>query len=145
MSEHKLELKHLGLYLPYGVEVETPSPLGESPLRRKLQLDLGHDFNFYLSQNTVKLVLKPIKSITEDDLALMFMSEFGMGHQKPPYKKWDYSINDMRIIISHSSTAQTSVFNIFESWCNEYWKMDLLASKHYDVFGLIEKGLAVPK
>lgn len=62
----KLELKHLAAYLPYGLKMEILDfPTGRKHYR-KLKLDLGHDFNYYLQQNKVRPILRPLSDITKE-------------------------------------------------------------------------------
>lgn len=133
----KLELKHLAPYLPYKIQVALlEHPLGITS--RFFELDCGHDFHFYLQND----FLKSIEDITEEDLSQMFLIEFGIKHAKPEYSDWYIKRVPNWVSISHSSTAAVSKWRINEPLNNEHWKLDFLASKHYDVFNLIKQGLA---
>lgn len=137
----KLELKHLAPYLPYKIQVALlEHPLGITS--RVFELDCGHDFHFYLENEFVKPLLKRITDLSEEDLAQMFLLEFGLNHVKPEYKDWYIERVPAWISITHSSTAAVSKWFINQPLHNEYWKLDFLASKGYDVFNLIEQDLA---
>lgn len=60
----KLTLEHLAPYLPYSITVEIVDlPLGYHT--RKFELDCGHDFHFYLKENRVRPHLRPMSDLTK--------------------------------------------------------------------------------
>jgi hypothetical protein len=125
----KLELKHLAHYLPYELKMELLDfPLSKTFGRhfRILRLDCGHDFNHYLSDNKVRPVLRPLSELD-----------------------WQIIINEL-----HGNMCD-AYFDFIDSWHENstiqdtrfeqmpYEIISILFREHFDVFGLIEKGLAI--
>lgn len=160
----KLELKHLAGYLPYGLKMELlgfpfTQILGKH--YRTLELDCGHDFHFYLQENKVRPILRPLSDLTKEievngekfiPLVKLFDIVFGIEHE-------EFVISTPAVCMRISDSTQKLEFderaNCF--WCEELnndgneWspphnQLELfqkLYEWHFDIHGLIEKGLAI--
>lgn len=126
----KLELKHLAPYLPYGLKVELLNfPFGGKHVRT-LELDCGHDFNYYLNEGLVRPYLRSIDEINE--------RIFESGEEFVPFKKLQLSMLGTPMFYKGVSVAENRLVTNTLS----YTDWNLLVSWKFDVFGLIEKGLA---
>lgn len=121
----KLELKHLAPYLPYELkgnyEVSEVVPTAKFELRNKeLRTD---NIDFFL--NYAKPILRPLSDLTKE-------IEID-GNKFIPYEVLDMELDIVTLLLdgtmSVDNLAYSDVKYIFE------W--------HFDVFGLIEKGLAI--
>ena len=125
----KLELKHLAPYLPYELKVlssfsesATISSLHLTDLESRkavnLQLD-GVPITFRGDNlDSIKPILRPLSDLknSENEIREMIV---------------EYSYSDLSwILVNDLSEIRQSTFN-------------LLIQNHFDVFGLIEKGLAI--
>ena len=122
----KLELKHLAPYLPYELELQIlEPPFGIVP--RKLELDCGHDFNYHLQEGNVKPILRPLKDvgtyIIDKEHNITFLESTGF-----------YSESGIDFFIERVITGLVEMI---------IWQK--LIEYHFDVFCLIEKGLAIDK
>lgn len=122
----KLELKHLAPYLPYELELQIlEHPFGIVP--RKLELDCGHDFNYHLQEGNVKPILRPLKDvgtyIIDKEHNITFLESTGF-----------YSESGIDFFIERVITGLVEMI---------IWQK--LIEYHFDVFCLIEKGLAIDK
>lgn len=140
----KLELKHLAPYLPYGLKMELLDfPLGKHI--RTLELDCGHDFNFYLAHNKVRPILRHLSDLTKEiehngerlcAIDEVYNSSWMVGGyilEEDEYGWHILSKEDNSEIHIDPSKPQT--------WM--YWVWEIMVSLHFDVFGLIDKGLAI--
>lgn len=122
----ELELKHLAPYLPYGLKI--------------WNIDMGVDFDLTIqeedegidmesilySQCNWKLILRPLSDLTKADL-------INAG--------FDYQID----WLTHERDSHVKFYGSLEKFINktDFGHVQYLISKHYDVFGLIEQGLAI--
>jgi hypothetical protein len=117
----KLEIKHLAPYLPYSLkgnyEVSEVVPSAKYELRNK---ELRNDnIDFFLSY--AKPILRPISDLTK---------EIEVNGEKFVPIDW----------IKKNYIRETMGLNI-ATW--SYRTVEKLAEWHFDIFGLIENGLAV--
>jgi len=124
----KLELKHLAPYLPYGLKYRL---YGNFPIQKGVDNWIEdiieiNPFNFTLEKvltyETCKPILHPLSDIHKNEFNFIYDKETDY-----------YSINDW--ILLNAESRLTSKFSY------EFWA--LLFENHFDVFGLIEQGLAV--
>ena len=129
----ELELKHITPYLPYGLKFR--NPFGIQTIKG---LDTVSDaiLIYYWDMADrkeshaidCKLLLRPLsdlkKEIEHDGERFVPETKLEVGHWSPHHKT---SWNDR---------------DIYEL---PYGVIELLLSWHFDVFGLIEQGLAIPK
>ena len=136
---NKLELKHLAPYLPYSLIFKTDFDhlqyLMTSLNIHKSKVTFRAINNFKNSKTkAVKLlgnnkpILRPLSDLTTshnifEDKAICFIDESDNGGS--------FTIDDIYFKYKESS---------FSDWRNAYL---LLLKNHFDVFGLIEKGLAI--
>ena len=123
----KLELKHLVSYLPYdlkGIFLNSIITLSVNYFSKGTER--GYDISAFLSNN-IKPILFPLSSLTKDDVKNFY--QFNNDDFKSiDLKEW---AEDLMFFIKTKEPFQLSQF--------EY-----LLSKKFDVFGLIEAGLAEP-
>lgn len=136
----KLELKHLAPYLPYGLKCEILNYkcdyVGDKYDTIKGYYFYGDSpyFNFkhgrdHAGKNTTnfKPILRPLSDLTQEDL-----------------------IDDLGTTISHLDWVTNEREHWIKFYSREHWLNDIpyviynyLIKNHFDVFGLIEKGLAI--
>ena len=132
----KLELKHLAPYLPYSLKV---MDLYDNKERFFVGYSINHTEQVKISvyknllstgrlSSEVKPILRPLSDLTTshnifEDKAICFIDESDNGGS--------FTIDDIYFKYQESS---------FSDWRNAY---SLLLKNHFDVFGLIEKGLAI--
>jgi len=126
-----MNLEEIVGYLPYGMMLEIDmESFGKQ--KRKFELDCGHDFNFYLQQNKIKLFLHPLsdltKPITIDNKEHNPVNEMGVVN----YGFFGLLPPDEEIIRNRIKT-NTLTFR----------DAQVLFKYHFDIFGLIERGEAI--
>lgn len=142
----KLELKHLAPYLPYGLKLNYKHFPGDEKARRIATLTgltkedgiettydeaeyNGHSYtkgdliNWGDRNNVhdleVKPILRPLTDLTNDIVSEYFS---------------DMLEDSLEIMLNHFSIRPLSC---------KYEEVQFLLEKHFDVFGLIDKGLAI--
>lgn len=130
----KLELKHLAAYLPYGLKVQF------TPFKNQI-LDF-ENIKFVLVSEYCKPILRPLSDLTnqidwkgqrfypierllsadEDDLNEFYLT----GNLNPHWESFMKITNSRHLIRGI-----------------DYWMIEGMFEWHFDVFGLIEKGLAI--
>ena len=110
----KLELKHLAPYLPYGLSIK-------NSIGKVIELTVM-DFCYHLDKG-FKPILRPLSDLKEGDFGEYLIEEF---------YTLDFEKQILRILEDNR-------------WVNQcdYLLIQLLIENHYDVFGLIDKGLAI--
>ena len=142
----KLELKHLAPYLPYNVGYTHK------------YLDLNVTYGELDTKNIIELInpstnhciiLRPLSDLTEDivignvkfiPIDILFEKEHPRHLSKRYYSETFYNYAS----VSHNGTAvnlKVYLGKIIEQ--NPRWIFEYLLRWHFDVFGLIEKGLAI--
>ena len=58
--------------------------------------------------------------------------------------KYHYEEVPNRISISHNASSRSTEVLFSEMGANPYWMIQKLFEWHFDVFGLIDQGLALP-
>ena len=114
----KLELKHLAPYLPYGLEIE-------NSIGKIIQLTVM-DFGYHVDRG-FKPILRPLSDLTKEDVALIT----------------EYS--DIENVAYNGNPSNLYFTNTEEKTFLEDYvdSLNYLYSRHFDVFGLIEAGLAI--
>lgn len=153
----KLELKHLAPYLPYELKIAIEVAILETD---SINLNLENISDLLLYQR--KPVLRPlddlVKEITHNGQKFIPIVEL----LKIQYVSWHKNKEGTRYAeIEHGQTG-TRYFALYTNQATysfklhkyefntnrneiEYWVMEKLFEWHFDVFGLIEKGLALNK
>ena len=151
----KLELKHLAPYLPYGLSfsVNLKDVLDNFPDElRTLKLAVP---SIDLALKTGKPILRPLSSMTKEEayeFGVLLTSEADMedkevgigkmvlmGSIYPTIMYQDKENEDYSIMIQFSSTGINGIGLV------PYEAYEWLFKNHFDVFGLIGKGLAIAK
>lgn len=113
----KLELKHLAPYLPYGLKIYCPDS------NRKIQeikpFDLGVEMLNFLNSSTRKPILRPLSDLTKEIDGKCY---------------W-LLIEEIEMRYFRTKNSQ------IDKLCVKTYKN--LLENHFDVFGLIGKGLAI--
>lgn len=139
----QLELNHIAPYLPYGLKcqiIETGNFRGllsvnanESVL---LSADEYNPFSYtrYKPITGIKPLLRPLSNLYKEidgevPADVLFPKEF-------------YSTIDFYEEYNRENQIQSFIKDGL-NWCEPYSFWEYLFSKHFDVFGLIDKGLAI--
>jgi len=127
----KLELKHLAPYLPFELMVNTEygGERNMSGLDDETIFVYGDENGEQVSidYDTCKPILRPLSDLTKDDILGEFYMAFGAGFRD--FKIYKYNcLDNLRY-----STPNTQVYEVVEK----------MLEMHFDVFGLIEAGLAI--
>ena len=121
----KLELKHLAPYLPYNVESRDHS---NTIYRLNLTIE---NYGRFIGNYADKMILRPLSDL-KDELFIELNDKFFIG---------TIIINDEYSITHFMYELNNGIFRM------QFWKgvqiYNWLLSKHFDIFGLIEKGLAI--
>ena len=130
---NNLEAKHLASYLPYGLNIKDVKH-GSVFEALHFITTPNQDFSLFkgnfdqlIKDKYLKPILFPLSSLTKEDIKNFY--QFNNDELKLiDWKEW---VEDLMFFIKAEETFQLSQF--------EY-----LFSKKFDVFGLIEAGLAEP-
>jgi hypothetical protein len=121
----KLELKHLSAYLPYGLKIENQG----NKLVRELVCELAHE-NHIQRKISIGLIL-------------------GMAHINKPILRPLSDLNKDIVGVFYNDLQDDTLEHLINEITNGElpymsWTFNtFLISKHFDVFGLIKKGLAI--
>jgi hypothetical protein len=134
----QLELKHIAPYFPYELKCQYAGVLlsgqiSTGVLRHLTCSGASFEDRAYWGFSAFKPILKPIGEFDPRILAIQaFVFDFvGLGKWCDAYDEFlDICGNDMANIEIRVLQAPQPIFNY-------------LLSEHYDVFGLIDKGLAI--
>ena len=151
----KLELKHLAPYLPYGLSFSVNLKNVRDNFPDELRTLKLAETNIDLALKTGKPILIPLSSMTKEEayeLGILLISEADMEDK-------EIGIGEMRLMgvayptivykdkedEEYSVTIQFSSIGISGIDLIPYEAYEWLFKHHFDVFGLIGKGLAVAK
>lgn len=149
----KLELKHLAPYLPYQLKVQSVNHFETYEVEGLKQtsvqlLDMTYDTDYF----DLKPILRPLSDLTKEidglgiplfELLKMQYKEFTTAKMNENYAwkfkdlKNGFNVTDKNNIIYLSIDKDIRL-------CQK-WILDKLFEWHFDVFGLIEQGLAIDK
>ena len=114
----KLELKHLAPYLPYGLKIKTKGGIVKL---------LAFDINLWESNKLeLKPILRPLSDLTDEQKKIIYFDVIGTDNDM--YGTLDEFIDYL---------GETNEYHL------PYCIYRQLLEWHFDLFGLIEKGLAV--
>ena len=128
----KLELKHLAPYLPYGLKAQAPKN-GKIILLKGMYgntLDFldEEDGHYTYSLDYAKIILRPLSDLTKEiehnGKKIIFTHDI-LTHHEIDLMEINKTIRDLPV----SGIP--------------YQKVQMMLKHHYDVFGLIEAGLAI--
>lgn len=138
MSQDRLNIKHIAPYLPYGLKVNRNGTDWSYELEscNKDGVITDTSFQHYWEYEVIKPILRPLsdlyKEITHN------------GKTFIPYRELDWESYDDEIgyIVSAEYGENPRVAINVLDFIDDYYK---LLEWHFDVFGLIDKGLAIDK
>lgn len=152
---HKLELEHIVPYLPYKLMCEYEGIINGKELSKQNKQYEADGLPFYFSIEPVKgPKIAPIKElrIFKNYWKVYIgnyrigLKSFVNGHEFKPLLIPLSEFND--------SEADTEIFNTGKAYTSvklnqpsqfPYWQFEILVKHHFDVFGLINAGLAISK
>lgn len=146
----KLELKHLAPYLPFELKLYQPvkgNTYKNGGYYRKRKMTVNNVINTISRQERIKPILRPISDLLDESkeyFKIIKRKSLWMDCQNSSYS--DFEIQCHELInntgcISISVNFKRDDENISLGFVyNDYqW----LLENHFDIFGLIEKGLAI--
>jgi hypothetical protein len=153
MSQENLTLEHLSAYLPYGVEILQPDVEGRNTFTldvEGLRIMEVQGFEYF------KLKLRPMLDLTKEIkhngvkfvpiVELLKIKHKGWVIEKlnTRYNEIDFEINN-NYAKAHFRFMATLSIDVWLRNIEEepLWVVQKLLEWHYDIFGLIPKGLAV--
>lgn len=123
----KLEIKHLAPYLPYGLECSIHSELFPNPILTGINGIFAylnyHGANLSFEIEKIKPILRPLSDYADINSDAMNSLNCDMSEQ--------INLNEFAI-------GYICLGSLYQS------TYDLCLKNHIDVFGLIDKGLALP-
>jgi hypothetical protein len=138
----KIALSHLAPYFPYGLKVKLPI-VNKKECRQYVIGTIGaiysdgsiccHD-TVNSTPNWFKPILKPI-----EDADSLIRLEWAKFHSSKDYD-YDKEVIDL---FSYEKIGTTDLLQAINLMHLPYDSMQWLLARHYDVFGLLDKGLAV--
>lgn len=166
----KLEFKHIAPYLPYGlmIKVENGVDTIES-IDEEGTANIDCEFSYEMGE--YKPILRPLTSATKEEAVSIFKSIF----EHDMDKRGMFDINNLEVISYKSEKGVNKLITYIErGLMSAYYKtylysngvirasecldldiyppisislssLSFLFEKHFDVFGLIGKGLAIAK
>jgi hypothetical protein len=127
----KLELKHIAPYLAYELEIEHPTfSIGKreiSVLRTITDNSIKVGFNYYVQISDCKPILRPLSQLIKE-----------IEHNGEKFVPMDVLCDDFR-------ETDLLHFNPNDIFNQSYNLIQKLLEWHFDVFGLINDGLAIEK
>lgn len=143
----KLELKHLAPYLPYELKVKASSDIYKvDGVDISDQTIIAYELEeMWLPMRSCKPILRPLSDLTKLEEGLISEHSINMLIEekfKMEYGVFSHYKGDLEFQIEGDSSqgydsAKTISFEVTEFVRNE------LLKAHYDIFGLIEEGLAI--
>ena len=125
----KLELKHLAPYLPYGLKVILKST-DNNTIPRIFSITLLYSYSNDI--NDIKPILRPLTDLTEEIEV--------KGHSAGSFKTC--TLDQLNGMMSMEDEFE-SIHKRSMVLTYPYEAIQLLLEYHFDVFGLIDKGLAI--
>ena len=164
----ELEAKHLAPYLPYGLKVRYNNKeysVYAIEVKGRLMLETEPMYVVFMNIKYVKPILRPLSSMTKkeayDLLCLIVgIEDIGFEQSDLDYISLNYEYDMLKIkgefpfddyVCGTKYTINISNDGIacFDTESNGAYiphsAYDYLLSKHFDVFGLIDEGLAIEK
>tara|TARA_R110000782_G_scaffold106389_1_gene194623 strand:+ start:77 stop:505 length:429 start_codon:yes stop_codon:yes gene_type:complete len=134
----KIELKHLAPYLPYGLRIFNKDNKGS------YILSTGSIDRVIELPEIFKPILRPLSDLTDPLINLIFKDTGENGIIISRYIS--DSLKDLTITITYKIMGDVFtdfVINRNDIRYTDYWIVEKLFENHFDVFGLIDKGLAI--
>jgi hypothetical protein len=147
----KLELKHLAPYLPYALRIKTKHGFDTMVTLNGWLVNGDHEESYSYEDHPnetleFKPILRPLSDLTDPILNLIFKDTGENGITISRYTK--DSSEELTITITYKMMGDVFtdfVINRSDIKHTDYWIVEILLINHYDVFGLIDAGLAIDK
>lgn len=138
----KLELKHLAPYIPYDLKIQD----GIGDIRSINTLDLSprvieNGVTEYCSY--IRPILRPMSDVKFIFQKLVDGMPFGPDYKSGLFFEEKKISKNTDLFIIKSTVCNELVLNKREPLTCPYLAIAILIENHFDVFGLIEKGLAI--
>ena len=129
----KLELKHLAPYLPY--KLKAVDYFEDMKLEREIVP--SNIMAFVEGDTKAKPILRPLSEITKDSDFIRLINE------ELYCDDWEFVVDSWTTLIQLSNNSLLLVIQneVAPECCLLFY--DYMIEKHFDVFGLIENGLAI--
>lgn len=139
----RLELKHIAPYLPHQLQILTPNCEGHLSILKGLksnkfdQLCIRDSDDKWWINSSVKPILRPLSDLTKEIQTIH-------GEVFIPYKDIENQFNieglnnNLYYLVKREDDG-----NVFISLIENYQIIQILFQWHFDIFGLIENGLAI--
>ena len=139
----KLELKHLAPYLPYGLRVDVHYGfIMNMTWKRNIPTNDTENISVegVLEDLHVKPILRPLSNLTKE------IEHNGQKFVPIDFINGEFASTIPRKIEWNQSVKNQNLHFVLSEWISPedlYGLFELLFKWHFDIFGLIEKGLAV--
>ena len=158
----KLELKHIAPYLPYGLSFSLNLNDVRDNFPDELRTLKLAETNIDLALKTGKPILRPLSSITKEESSKILSKSQGVSINEDTLRvfknnddtiiiQYEY-LNDVSLCLSLSYTNRVFIatpYAIYRSHkkvtSTPMFIYDWFIENHFDVFGLIDRGLAIEK
>ena len=145
----RLTIKELAPYATHGLRIKLPN--GKIKKIKSIDFELriinfGWKDTVYLKDETVLPLLRPFSQLTEEieHNSISIQLEPSLEKVKPSeliYKHWFYTIREDGHFSYHIGDG-TVIGSLYRAV--PYSLIEILLEWHFDVFGLIDRGLALP-
>ena len=152
----KLEIKHLAPYLPYGLRIEHPTMMSGnrkiSEMRNLGQTSIEISHRIYVQISSCKPLLRPLSDLTKEIEinGKKFVPIVELAKLAYPDLVWEFdrtrAISEWNNERAYFFFNKNSFFACFfnNSIPNQLDLFQKLFEWNFDVFGLINQGLAIP-
>ena len=138
----KLELKHLAGYLPYGLKVYRENKSIESDTffivgASKTCVFLQNSGLAVVDMERIKPILRPLSDLAK---------EIEVNGEKINFPKMFFPIDEFLMAFGYTSQGESESileYSKIENLCFDIYFWQKLYEFHFDIHGLIEKGLAI--
>ena len=133
----ELELKYIAPYLPYGLKIQgqTNKEVAELTAIKDGGVQINDNkitYGWWSDFFDIKLILHPLSDITK---------EIEVNGEK--FVPIDFLVDKMKLTIGGLSKFGITKRILNEPFTIDYWAFEKLLSWHFDVFSLINDGLAI--
>lgn len=139
----QLQINHIAPYLPYGLKCQIDLGQNEIIVTDSWGLKTGSDYpaSYYNEGKRYGLMLSQIKPLLRP-LSDLYKEIDGEIPVDIIFPKEYYSLIDFYEEHNRENQIQSFIKDGL-NWCETYSFWEYLLSKHFDVFSLIDKGLAI--
>ena len=143
----KLELKHLAPYLPYGLNYQATNQMNGESYISEIEI---HDYNLHYYSQDFKPILRPLSDLTKnvfdntEDVLGVPMRRIALSASKGKTDVFHEALPLEFYVEWYDKNNVSKSINLnYQCKYADWWVMEYLFGWHFDVFGLIEKGLAI--